>query len=884
MTFGDERAPVVAADIILDSLGALVWAVRPDGEVCYGNRRWWDYSGLSAGPGTVTLDACLQLVHPEDRTQAEACWYAALDEGETGEVRHRLRRASDDSHRWHVCRVLPLATDVGDAAGWVMVATDIHDLMTLAVDNGGPPDLDDNVRRVRAMMRDAPVPLALFEGPRHRCVFANDAASQAVRAVTGDREGGSFPELDSRVRALFDEVYTGGERRAVRSWPVRARGGDEGRLFDFVLQPTRDATGNVFGIVGAGNDVTDSVRARRALEEGTLRLTRVEEMAAALGDVLDCRRAGRIVAEQMREAAGARSCTVTLCAGERTEVLAASGDSAGDRCRVVIPLGVARPLGEVELGLSAARAIDEHERRYLEALARHGGQAIERALLYQTAERAREEATVQRERLLRLIHEAPTPVAIFRGPDLLLELANPRWEALFHRGRPVATEPARTLDPPLDGRLLAAMHEVFRSGVGDLLIEVEVPPADDERRGRVVCDVTVQPFREVGGEVAGMTVVAVEVTEQARVRRTTQVKDEFLALLGHELRNPLAPIVVALQLLRMRGAADQVRELGIIERQVHHLVRLVDDLLDVSRITRGMIRLRRERVELATVVSRAVEMASPLLEQREHHLVVDVPATGCPLLADRERLAQVIANLLTNAAKYTQPHGDVRVTTRRLAGEDAVVVSVRDNGRGMPPELLAVVFDMFVQGNRPIDRSEGGLGLGLTLVRTLVELHGGTVSAHSGGVGAGSEFLVRLPLAAEAPAPAEPARAASPEGAAGRRVLVVDDNGDVVEVMSELLRLSGYEVAIAHDAPEALRVATRFDPEVAVLDIGLPVMDGYELARRLRLANPAVRLVAVTGYGQPEDRERSRAAGFQEHLVKPIEPDMLLAAIDAKPL
>jgi PAS domain S-box-containing protein len=371
----------------------------------------------------------------------------------------------------------------------------------------------------------------------------------------------------------------------------------------------------------------------------------------------------------------------------------------------------------------------------------------------------------------------------------------------------------------------------------------------------------------------------------ARAQRDNRAKDQFLALLGHELRNPLAPIVVALKLLRMRGAPAELRELGIIERQVDHLVRLVDDLLDVSRITRGTIRLRKERVELAAVVSRAVEMACPLLEQREQHLMVEVSARDLPLDADRERLAQVIANLLTNAAKYTEPRGHIRVTATAAPyqGGRGVAIRVNDDGRGMTPDLLASVFDMFVQGNRPIDRSEGGLGLGLTIVRTLIELHGGDVSARSDGPGQGSEFLVRLPLAAETVEPAaEPtARAPSPE--AGRRVLVVDDNADVVEVMGDLLRISGFEVAVAHDAPEALRLAGRFDPEVAVLDIGLPVMDGYELARRLRLANPELRLVAVTGYGQAEDRERSRAVGFHEHLVKPVDGDVLLAAIAAKP-
>jgi signal transduction histidine kinase len=902
--FGGEPANVAAVEAILDSINASVWAVRPDGQLCYGNRRWWEYSALP--PARRDLSGCLRVVHPDERAVANAAWTAALERAEPSQMRYRLRRASDHSYRWHLCRVLPVTSVSGEGAGWILVATDIHELMILAGD-GPARDQDLNVRRLRALLQNAPVPLALYEGPWHQCVFANDAARQAIDAAGGDAVG-SFPELDGQVRRLFDDAYAQGQAVAVKEWPVRTAGPDQQgqRFFDFVLQPTRDATGNVFGIVGAGTDVTGPVRARQALEQTAARLSRLQAMATALADVLDPARAAQIAADQTRAAAGADWCTVMVSGNGAPQRLASSGDAeaaAEPAAELALPLGTEeRAAGTLRLGFAAPHHPDQDERAYLEALARQAGQAIERAQLYHAAESARREATLQRERLARVIREAPVPMAVFRGPDLAIELGNPRWEGLFG--------PAGAEALPHD--LRTAMRAAFSSGEAGTVAEVAAGAGGTE----TFHNVTVQPSREVDGETGEVILVAAEVTEQVQTRRTlheelaahqasgrreadllaeeratrtrveqdNRAKDEFLALLGHELRNPLAPIVVALQLLRMRGASDQVRELGIIERQVQHLVRLVDDLLDVSRITRGMIRLRKERVELAPVVSKAVEMASPLLEQREQHLIVDVPATDCLLDADKDRLAQVIANLLTNAAKYTPPRGHIRVSAA-LEGHNsdrAMTIRVQDDGRGMAPELLAVVFDMFVQGNRPIDRSEGGLGLGLTLVRTLVELHGGTVTAHSAGVGQGSEFVIRLPCAAAAEDRAD--AMAAPPAATGprRRVLVVDDNADVVEVVSELLRISGYEVAVAHDPAEALRVAGPFQPDVAVLDIGLPVMDGYELARRLRLGNPGLRLVAVTGYGQAQDRERSRSAGFQEHLVKPIDGDVLLAAVAAK--
>jgi signal transduction histidine kinase/CheY-like chemotaxis protein len=371
----------------------------------------------------------------------------------------------------------------------------------------------------------------------------------------------------------------------------------------------------------------------------------------------------------------------------------------------------------------------------------------------------------------------------------------------------------------------------------------------------------------------------------ADLRAMSRTKDEFLAMLGHELRNPLSPIVTAIELMKL-GGSDHAAGLQLVERQVHHLIHLVDDLLDVARITRGQLELVRVPVELGVVVARAIETASTLIESGRHVLSVEV-ADGLVVDGDVVRLAQVIANLLVNAAKYTPPNGHIWVDAHRDGHE--AVLRVRDDGVGITPDMLDNIFDLFAQVPQDLARSQGGLGLGLSIVKMLTEKHGGTVSARSAGRGLGSEFTVRLPLAT--PEPSSIARAApvAPSGRVARgsvrprrRILIVDDNEDAAWILAETLSHIGHDVQCAHDGPSALRVALEHAPEIALLDIGLPVMDGYELATRLQ-AEPrisGIRLIALTGYGQAGDRQRSNDAGFAAHLVKPISLDALVAAID----
>jgi len=366
---------------------------------------------------------------------------------------------------------------------------------------------------------------------------------------------------------------------------------------------------------------------------------------------------------------------------------------------------------------------------------------------------------------------------------------------------------------------------------------------------------------------------------RAEAQAATRAKDEFLALLGHELRNPLAPIVSALHLMRLRG--DESREQHVLERQVGHLTRLVDDLLDVSRIARGNIELRRQIVELGTIVDTAVEMSSPLVEQRGHSLEIRVPRTGLAVDVDPGRMAQVVGNLLTNAAKYSDIGNGILVEAEREG--EWIRLRVRDWGAGIAADMIDRIFDLFVQQPQTLDRASGGIGLGLTLVRSLVELHGGHVQARSEGLGHGSEFTVALRAVPHDALAGSNPQAVAPSSAVDSgelRVLVVDDNEDAATMLAATLRACGCSVAVAHDGATAVEMALRIRPQVALVDIGLPEMDGYEVAHRIRAGlGASIRLVALTGYGQADDRRRALGAGFDEHLVKPASTDAVLTAL-----
>jgi PAS domain S-box-containing protein len=396
----------------------------------------------------------------------------------------------------------------------------------------------------------------------------------------------------------------------------------------------------------------------------------------------------------------------------------------------------------------------------------------------------------------------------------------------------------------------------------------------------------------VGGEVVGLGSVVEEITERkaaeramresaAQLQDADRRKDEFLATLAHELRNPLAPIRNGVQILRLMSAGNQTlqRTTEMMERQMHHLVRLVDDLLDVSRITRGKIQLRRERVILNDVISSALESCETLFEPHGHELRVRIPPEPLAVVGDRDRLTQVFSNLLSNAAKFTPRDGTVWIELER--DNDDAVASVRDTGVGIPADRLQSVFEMFSQVHAP--HGNDGLGIGLALVRQLVILHGGAVTAHSDGPGQGSCFAVRLPLSKQSATSVRFGSDASLPGLAPvkRKILVVDDNLDAAQSLRELLALQGHDVALCTSGAEAVALAARDPPDIIFMDIGMPGMDGIAAARLIRAQAAAtpIRIIALTGWGLESDRERTRAAGIYEHLVKPVSPEELLDLI-----
>ncbi len=500
---------------------------------------------------------------------------------------------------------------------------------------------------------------------------------------------------------------------------------------------------------------------------------------------------------------------------------------------------------------------------------------------------ARQQAQRQREDFSSLFMQASNPFVILRGRDYVIELANPAACRVWNRRE------EQVLDRPLFEALPELRQQVFKQlldGVMDTgrpYVGTEMPATLHDEGGNartVYLNFVYSALRGTSGAIDGVLVTAFDVTEQAVARQrmdelraqaesANRSKDEFLAMLGHELRNPLSPIVTALQIMRLRG--ETTREQEILERQVAHLTRLVDDLLDVSRITGGKIELRKRPMELAEAVLQAIEIASPLLEQRRHHVELEVPRQGLPVLADPQRLAQIVSNLLTNSAKYSEPDSRIWVNAGRRA--DTVWVSVRDEGVGIPPQLVETIFRPFYQQPQNIERSRGGLGLGLAIVRNLVHLHGGQIRVNSPGAGQGSEFTVELPACDASQAPAEQARGAEAgRAAASRRILIVDDNADAAETLARAFRELGHVVELALDGPSALDKAGAFQPDVALIDIGLPVMNGYEVAAHLkRRAASAPRLFAITGYGLETDVRRSSEAGFEAHFVKPVDLDRL---------
>lgn len=478
---------------------------------------------------------------------------------------------------------------------------------------------------------------------------------------------------------------------------------------------------------------------------------------------------------------------------------------------------------------------------------------------------------------------APGFIALLRGPDFVFEMVNQAYYQLIGHRQLEGLTLAQALPEAREQGFVGLLEGVYATGepfIGrGMRLLVRREPGAPETETFV--DFVYQPVRDGDGKVVGIFAQGSDVSEQVRavhgLKEADRQKDEFLATLAHELRNPLAPIRQAAILARSPGVepARQTWALDVIERQAGHMALLLDDLLDVSRISRGRLELRLGPVDLRDVVNAAVETCKPSLDAKRHRLSVHLPDRPVRLLADPLRLAQVLSNLLSNASKYTDAGGNIEL--RATCEQQQVVIRVRDDGIGLSPDSQVQIFEMFSQISSAIDRAEGGLGIGLALSRGLVGLHHGTIDVHSAGIGLGSEFVVTLPLPGAEAGDVAPADAGRPAGAEPRTVLIADDNVDALETMVALLEMEGHKVWSAPDGHQALALAQHVRPDIVILDIGMPGLNGNEVAARIRAGESGqpTTLIALTGWGQAEDRARSTAAGFDYHLTKPVDFDRL---------
>jgi signal transduction histidine kinase/CheY-like chemotaxis protein len=483
----------------------------------------------------------------------------------------------------------------------------------------------------------------------------------------------------------------------------------------------------------------------------------------------------------------------------------------------------------------------------------------------------------ERERFIQLFDQAPTFIALLRGPEHVIELANPGYLRLVGNRPVIGHSIAEALPDAVEQGYLTLLDEVYRSGkphsATGAKYTVQVAPGAPGVERYV--DFVYQPIGGTDGTVTGILVQGLDSTDRTladqAVREADLRKDEFLAMLAHELRNPLAPIGNAAEVFARTVPADSPAHaaVGIVRRQVAQLTRLVDDLLDVARISQGRVTLKPEIIELHKLLDIARETVAPLLRDKQHEFSISYSNSPVYLRGDAARLVQAFSNVLTNAAKYTDPHGHIAV--RVLEPEASqVTVEISDDGVGISPELLPKIFDLFVQADRSLDRAQGGLGVGLSVVKKLIEMHDGTVIAHSAGLGRGSTFSITLPRC-------HPSAVRAPDSVVhpvpAKRILIIDDNIDGAIALAQILTMVGHECETVYSAQEGLQRAVSYRPDVVLLDIGLPVIDGYEIARRMRQNKQLneTRIIALTGYGQAEDRERALAAGFDDHFAKPVD-------------
>ena len=664
--------------------------------------------------------------------------------------------------------------------------------------------------------------------------------------------------------------------------------------------PIRAPQGKIVGAVMVFHDVSDRRRAEEALRASQLRLRATFDQAAV----------GIVVADLNSQfvEANQRFCEILGYSGDDLQRLTLSQISHPDDFPEAQTHTHAVLSGQSAHAVFETRYIHKNGstiwgRTTLTLLSDLSGEAqrfigiVEDITDRKRTEQALNDARAQAHKIqshLAAIVESSDDAIISKTLDGIISTWNQGAERLFgYAAEEVIGKPITLLIPPTHIDEEPVILQKLRRGE-----RIDHYETVRKRKDGALINVslTVSPIRDESGSIIGASKISRDITQrkladdllrqeiaireraEAALRDADRRKDEFLATLAHELRNPLAPIRQAALIYKAPAATDAQKRWSsdVITRQVQHMSLLLEDLLDISRITRGTLELRTQVVDLAEIVQAAVETARPLIDAKRHDFRTELPSEPVHFVADPLRLAQVLSNLLTNAAKYTDPGGMLRM--RASCSGEVVTISVVDNGIGLPADAISSVFEMFSQVASSRDHSEGGLGIGLSLTKGLMELHGGEIEARSAGVGHGSEFIVRLPIRNTNVSHQKPAIVSTSAPAVSRRVLIADDNRDAGDSLAELLRMDGHDVAVVHNGQEALAAFSAFQPEVALLDIGMPELNGYEVARRVRQGSlgRAVTLIAVTGWGQDRDKAQSLAAGFNHHLTKPIEADRLL--------
>jgi PAS domain S-box-containing protein len=890
-------------DATLTSIGDAVLATDTAGRVTFLNPVAEALTGWpTAEAAGRDLDEVFRVVNATTGAPVENPARRALARGlVVGPADHAVLVARDGTRRPIDDSAAPIRDAAGRTSGAVLVFRDVTDRTRAAAALAEVTAQSQRRKRLyETALSNTPDLVYVFD-LEHRFTYANEALLATWGKTWDEAIGKTCRELGYEAwhAALHDREI---DQVVATKRPIRGEvpftGTNGPRVYDYILVPVLGADGGVEAVAGTTRDVTDRKRAEVALREKEEQardiLESITDAFVAVGrdwrftyvnrvaeQVLDRRPGdlpGRSLWDEFPGLIGSPfepAYRAAMAAGTAAAVTAFYPDHARWYEVHVYPAadGITIYFRDATERVANELARKESEERYRRAAAE--------------AERAAE-ANAK----FRAFFEQGSTFAAVLSPDGVVLEANRLWlDACGCAREDVTGRPfwecgwwGRSAAPRAAVRAGAA-----RAAAGDLF-RAETP-YDAAGGGERILDLSLAPVTDAAGRVLFLAATGADVTERRRMedalRDADRRKDDFIALLAHELRNPLAPIRNGLQVIRLAGgdAAAVARARDMMERQLGHMVRLVDDLLDVSRIDRNKMELRRARIALADAIAAAVETARPLIDEARHALTVTLPDAAVYLDADLTRLAQVFSNLLTNSAKYTPPGGAIAIAAR--ADGATVGVTVADTGIGIPAESLPNIFDMFWQVNRSAERSAGGLGIGLALVRGVVELHGGTVVAASAGPGRGSTFTVTLPVAADQPAAADGAgEARRPTPGGCRRVLVVDDNRDAAESMADMLALLGDEVRTAHDGLEAVAAAEPFRPDVILMDVGMPRLNGLDATRRIReqpWGRTAV-IVALTGWGQDNDRERSRAAGCDGHLVKPVtlaDLEQLLARLPA---